>query len=69
MTAELRLPREERIREPLQITNADGAMADLGQRVLAQYPGAATTPGAVRRIREEWHRPWWRRILRRGGDR
>lgn len=54
--------------EPLQITDADGAMADLGQRVLAQYPGAATTPGAVRRIREEWHRPWWRRVLRGGAQ-
>lgn len=53
----------------IEITDADGAMADLGQRVKDQYPGAATTPGAVRRIREEWHRPWWRRILHRGGAR
>lgn len=54
-------------RQSFAITDADGAMADLGQRVKALYPGAATTRADVAAIRAsmEWRRrPWWRRIFR-----
>lgn len=50
----------------IEITDADGAMADLGQRVKEQYPGAATTPAQVRAIRESWAKPtlWHRLVVR-----
>lgn len=53
---------------PLALTDADGAMADLGLRLKSVYRGAATTPQAVRAIREAWEfdaLPWWHRLARR----